>query len=280
MLTSWYTYSVDPQRHKQVSSASIDYINDLYLTATHWKVPLVVFYDNLSDELVKKYTNDYVSFKRVIPNAEYSTNDFRFVPYLEYIREQGLDSVLMVDASDVFLNANPFEYIHEHENEAYQLFVSHDSGTPFGLTSWKVPQCYGQVAQTWPPKQFYNAGVWGGKGPAVQCVLECINDQIQNHMPKGKNCNMPVVNWCLNHGPSCGQIHPEPSFVNPWRHECRDKKYPVVHNKCSETEEGKTRVDIVNDEVVLVETGKIYYSKADRRKAARRGITLPKNTNW
>lgn len=62
--------------------------------------------------------------------------------------------------------------------------------------------------------------------------LECINDQIQNHMPKSKNCNMPVVNWCLNHGPCNAQIHPEPEFVNPWKGGCREKKYPVVHNKC------------------------------------------------
>jgi len=62
--------------------------------------------------------------------------------------------------------------------------------------------------------------------------LECINDQIQNHMPKSKNCNMPVVNWCLNHGPCNAQIHPEPEFVNPWKGGCREKKYLVVHNKC------------------------------------------------
>ena len=51
-------------------------------------------------------------------------------------------------------------------------------------------------------------------------------------MPKSKNCNMPVVNWCLNHGPCNAQIHPEPEFVNPWKGGCRVKKYPVVHNKC------------------------------------------------
>jgi len=93
-------------------------------------------------------------------------------------------------------------------------------------------------------------------------------------MPKGHNCNMPVVNWCLNHGPCDAQIHPKPEFVNPWKGGCREKKYSVVHNKCADTQEGQTRVDIINDEVVLVETGVKFYTAADYRKAERKKITL------
>ena len=87
--------------------------------------------------------------------------------------EENLDSVLMIDASDVFFNSNPFDYIHEHENKANQLFVSHDNGNTFEWNSWRVDVCYGEVApHNWPPgKQQYNAGVWGGQRPAVRCVL-------------------------------------------------------------------------------------------------------------
>ena len=172
VLNSWVRYKRDPQRYVQVSK-DIDYIYNMYVSATHLKMSVIIFYDWLSDEFIEKYENEYVTFKHVEPDCHYSTNDFRFMSYLEYIikEEENLDSVLMIDASDVFFNSNPFKYIHEHENEANQLFVSHDNGN-FDWNSWRVDVCYGKVARTWPPeKQQYNAGVWGGKGPAVRCIL-------------------------------------------------------------------------------------------------------------
>jgi len=173
VLTSWFRYRRDPQRHVQVSK-DIDYIYNMYVSATHLKIPVIIFYDWLSNEFIEKYSNDYITFKHVEPDRHYSTNDFRFMPYLEYIiqEEENVDSVLMIDASDVFFNSNPFDYIHEHENKTNQLFVSHDNGGTFGWNSWRVDVCYGDVAHMWPPgKQHYNAGVWGGQRPAVRCVL-------------------------------------------------------------------------------------------------------------
>ena len=86
-LTSWYTFNHDPQRKVQVSSESIAYINNLYTTATHFGVPLVVFHDALTEEFVAKYTNEYVSFQHAVPGTSMSTNDFSFFPYLEYVKE-------------------------------------------------------------------------------------------------------------------------------------------------------------------------------------------------
>jgi len=173
ILTSWFRYRRDPQRHVQVSK-DIDYIYNMYVSATHLKIPVIIFYDWLSNEFIEKYSNDYITFKHVEPDRHYSTNDFRFMPYLDYIIQEGenLDSLLMIDASDVFFNSNPFKYIHEHENEDNQLFVSHDNGNTFGWDSWRVDVCYGEAAHNWPPgKKQYNAGVWGGQRPAVRCVL-------------------------------------------------------------------------------------------------------------
>ena len=96
VLTSWFRYRRDPQRHVQVSK-DIDYINNMYVSATHLEIPVIIFYDWLSDEFIEKYSNDYITFKHVEPDRHYSTNDFRFMPYLEYIiqEEENLDSVLM-----------------------------------------------------------------------------------------------------------------------------------------------------------------------------------------
>jgi hypothetical protein len=270
VLTSWYTYSKDPQRKIQVSSKSIEYIHDLYVTATHFKVPLVVFHNDLTDEFVEKYSNDYVSFRRVeIKDPAVSTNDFRFFPYLEYVKKEQPDSILMVDASDVFFNTNPFNYIHEHEGPKDQLFVSDDNG-PFTYWSWMVNKCYGNSAKGWPKGNLYNAGVWGGKGPAVQCVLECVAEQIDGPLKGKGNCNMPAVNYCINHGPckDVAPVHEDPKFVNPLNTGC-DEKYDVVHNKCPDTQY-KTRVSISQDQVKLVQSKMTHAGRKAMRMAARR----------
>jgi len=288
ILTSYYTYARDPQRKYLQSADSIEYIQNLYTTATHFRVPTVVFHDSLTHEFVDKYTNDYVTFEHVVPNVEFSTNDFRLFPYLDYIQQHGLKSVMMVDASDVFFNSNPFHYIREHTSPKDQLFMSTDFDHSFNSRSYRVGACYGPVAKEWPvgKYQMYSAGVWGGTGHAVECVLRCVADQLSGPLRGKGNCNMPAVNYCVTHGP-CGdvaQVHQDQKFVNPGpRLECREG-YPIIHNKCYETEY-KTRVDIVDGEVVLnVDTEKI--SEAERaeqkmicRRKTRTGeLQLPAGT--
>ena len=252
-LTLWYTFNRDPQRKVQVSSESISYINNLYTTATYFGVPLVVFHDALTEEFVAKYTNEYVSFEHAIPDPSMSTNDFRFFPYLEYVKEHDFDTVLMVDASDVWFNSDPFSYIQEHEGPQDQLFMSYEN-SDFEHDSWKVPECYGDAARSWPKGlQMYNAGVWGGKGPAIQCVLKCINNQLDGPLRGHGNCDMPAVNYCVHFGQCQSEsvpiVHKNPKFVNPMWRQCTDS-FSVIHNKCSNTQY-LTTIKIEDGEVVM-----------------------------
>eukprot|EP00584_Thalassiosira_punctigera_P010553 CAMPEP_0172532140 /NCGR_PEP_ID=MMETSP1067-20121228/5298_1 /TAXON_ID=265564 ORGANISM="Thalassiosira punctigera, Strain Tpunct2005C2" /NCGR_SAMPLE_ID=MMETSP1067 /ASSEMBLY_ACC=CAM_ASM_000444 /LENGTH=337 /DNA_ID=CAMNT_0013316617 /DNA_START=22 /DNA_END=1035 /DNA_ORIENTATION=- len=272
VLTSWYTYARDPQRKVQVSSTKIDYIHDLYVTATHFKVPLVVFHDGLADDFVAKYANDHVSFRKVkIEDPTVSTNDLRFFPYLKYVEEEKPDSILMVDASDTFFNRNPFEYIHTHEGPDDQLFMSDDRGV-FNHWSWMTSKCYGSSSARWPAGKLYNAGVWGGKGPAVRCILDCVTNQLNGILKGRGNCNMPAVNYCVNHGPckDVAPVHEDPQFVNPLNKECDEEKYDVIHNKCSETQY-KTTVRISEGgEVTLVQGRMSAAGRKAVRQVARR----------
>merc|ERR1712157_43021 len=101
-----------------------------------------------------------------------------FWPYLEYVKESRASHVLMVDASDVWFNSDPFDYFRKREDRNSTLFMSHDLGL-FKKDSWGVPGCYGSSANKWSGmKQMYNAGVWGGKRQTVRCVLQCIVSQL------------------------------------------------------------------------------------------------------
>ena len=248
VLTSWFTYAPDPQRYVIVPK-KINYIFNLYVTATFYRVPVIVFHDSLSQTFTDQYSNTWVSFKRVTPDKSYSINDFRFIVYENFLRKHKIDFVLMIDASDVFFNENPFPYII---NNKQKLLASHDSGT-FHKKSWNVENCYGASATSWSGKSLpmYNAGVWGGRSEIVQCVLKCISRQLMGPLRRKGNCNMPAYNWCIHYGPcNATTVLIEPSaLINPFRKDCRSP-YSIIHNKCKTTE-GKTCATIVGNKVRL-----------------------------
>ena len=51
------------------------------------------------------------------------------------------------------------------------------------------------------------------------------------------NCNMVIINYCAyrNNCASAEELYPAPMFVNPFRHNCTDNKFPIIHNKCKAT---------------------------------------------
>lgn len=246
VLTSWLTYRDDPQRSGvRVSPTSIDYMRNLYVSATHLGVPLVVFHNELAPDFIERYANEYVSFVQVTPDPTDSTNDYRFTPYLNYVLEHDLEYVLMVDASDVHFNRDPFEAFRQRGGQN-NLFVSRDQGT-FYPPAWNVKECYGEQTEGWDPNvPFHNAGVWGGIGEGLRCALQCTVDQLNGPL-KGRgrhdNCNMPAVNFCISSaigpcGPDVISLDPDPigsGFVAPWKgpaEACLGDEFAVVHNKC------------------------------------------------
>ena len=146
--------------------------------------------------------------------------------------------------------------------------MRHDIGI-FNRDLWYVPGCYSNQAYDWEGEPQMNCvGVWGGTGPAVQCVLECVAEQLSGPLYKHGNCNMPAVNYCVSYS-SCqdvARVHENPTFINPPRAECREH-YPIIHIKCYDTEY-KISVSIINDEVVLTE--KVGISDAQKAVQGRR----------
>ena len=99
----------------------------------------------------------------------------------------------------------------------------------------------------------FNAGVWGGHISTVSCLLNCIaHDLITNLKGKG-NCNMGTVNWCIRFSNCSSKSDLERDnvkelFVNPFRKECDNRKYGIIHNKCKRTE-GNVCLIIQNNEI-------------------------------
>jgi FkbM family methyltransferase len=243
IMTSVYTFKNDPQRGKPIK-CNFDYIANFYNSVVFHKLNALIIHDCFSESFVEKLSTSTIEFLRVkVPSTGMSTNDYRFLKYREQLKRAKY--YLFVDASDVFFNSNPFAYM---KNNRHKLFISPDIGT-FHKNAWNVKACYGTAGELWDQKlKLYNAGVWGGESNAVDCILNCVKEQLTTVVQGRGNCNMPVLNWCVHFG-KCETIDNSLKFVNPFRHKCKEN-FPIIHNKCRETE-GKTCLVRENKKLVL-----------------------------
>ena len=248
ILTSWFIYQKDPQRGKQVSH-TIDYIWNFYTTAKFLKLNVVIFHDHLPLEFVSKYKTSEISFQKIVPSKSFSTNDLRFISYEDHLKKNSYAWILMTDVSDVFFNSNPLVYMSQNRNNT-SLFLSPDVGTFSSDGSggyWmrdKMLQCYPSRVKSWIHEwrlNIFNAGVWGGYKTVVSCMLKCITNDLTRYLKGRGNCNMGTVNWCIRFGNCVSkkdiQIdNVKGLFVNPFRRDCENRNYSIIHNKCDRTE--------------------------------------------
>ena len=256
ILTSWFTYSKDPQRGKRVPQ-TIEYIWNFYITARSLGVKVVIFHNHLRAEFVSKYKTDKISFEKIVPSKSFSTNDLRFIIYEDFLRKHPHDWILMTDASDVFFNRNPFVDMSQNQNNT-SLYLSPDIGT-FRSSRWmkrKMQQCYPYRIKSWIHEwnlELFNAGVWGGHRSAVSCILKCIINDLTKTLKGRGNCNMGTVNWCIRFG-GCADKKDlaidqvKAGFVNPFREDCENRTYSIIHNKCEETE--GTICAVIKDNII------------------------------
>ena len=241
IFTSWFTYEMDPQRDMEVPH-TIDYIWNFYITARFLGINIVFFHDHLSPQFVSKFTTDKISFEKVLPMKEYSTNDMRFIVYKEFLEKHPFKWILMADASDVYFNSNPILNYMSQNQKNTSLYLSPDTGS-FGSNPWMqylIERCYPESVESWMYLKVFNAGVWGGHTSAVSCMLNCISNELTKNVKGRGNCNMAVLNWCIYFGECAHKEDLEIDlvkelFVNPFRQECNNLTYSVIHSKCRET---------------------------------------------
>lgn len=236
VLTSYFTFADDPQRHERVKP-SFDYLANFWNTAHHHSLEVVIVHDGLPKQFVRQHSTSKIRFHQVRVSKNWSTNDYRFHSYLQLGNLKKYDYTLISDISDVFYNSDPFLYMSARPNSRF--FPSLDSGK-FHRHAWRVKDCYGNEAASWDQqKVMYNAGVWGGRNNEVVCIIDCIVRELERVLMKHNhsyNCNMPTFNWCV-HNSRCLKattVHTD-GLVNPFRKQCHEP-YPVIHNKCADTE--------------------------------------------
>jgi hypothetical protein len=135
ILTSYFSIKKHPndpndpwvigrQTDGRVAQNDFKYIEPWYYSVNKLGLEGRIFYDNLSDDFLNKYTTNKIKFIKVVP-SDYSNNDWRFFCYRKFLEENKFDSVFLTDASDVTVVKNPSEIISSFPDTDF--FVCKDS---------------------------------------------------------------------------------------------------------------------------------------------------------
>ena len=242
IFTFFSTSKLDPQRNRYMP-ATFRYMNNFYVSAKMLNLNVIIFYDNLTEEIVHKYATEKIKFQKITMDKELSINDYRFIVYHEWLKSNNYTKILIADIADVLFWGNPFDYMDE--NNHHKLFVSLDIGT-LQSNKWMLhhfKRCYGQHFKDLNHPT-YSPGLWGGTIDSIQCMLNCIVSQLHflNHTKLHFNCNMPVFNWCIIKSKCIVDeiLDDNPIFANPYRKKC-ESKYIIIHDKCKSSK-GKCMV--------------------------------------
>jgi hypothetical protein len=158
----------------RVLQNNFEYISAWYNSIINIGVSARIFYDNLTEDFIKKYTTDKIQFIKV-NISDYSNNDWRFFCYRNYLENNNFDSVFLTDGSDVKVVKNPSLILSEYPDT--DLFVCKDS-----ITLGQFPYCQLHQQVGWDNLDWFiknknnlpliNMGVIGGSYSNIQTFLD------------------------------------------------------------------------------------------------------------
>lgn len=128
-IAAYLSSKYDHFKNTQQQSDNFEYIRQYYESIVKLKLNCVIIVDNISDEFIKKYSNEYVSFYKPITKLKWDNimhiHDLRFFYFLEYmIQDKTSSHFMLTDISDVTI-INPIENIIDIND--YTIYVSKEN---------------------------------------------------------------------------------------------------------------------------------------------------------
>jgi len=99
------------------------YIKDWYNSIVSLDLEAAVFYDNLTDDFVEKYTTPKIRFIKV-PPTDMGYNCYRHFVFKDFLQKEKYDFVFHTDISDVVVVQNPSKIFDQCP---HKYFVGRDS---------------------------------------------------------------------------------------------------------------------------------------------------------
>jgi hypothetical protein len=215
ILTSYFTSKPNPQlgvlsnRLDPNSVVTETLLNSTSLTKplfqsiTDLNLNLIVFHDELSEELILQNQNKNIRFIKV-RLGDYSTNDERYFIYYEFIRQINVKSIFMIDCFDVVCIKPPFALLSENP---HKLFIGRDSCYSIANSEYlinKLSLIIKNIFIKQPPGYFdnflqmplFNAGIIGGNTENILPFLKKVCG-VMTDVDNDLNNNMCVINYVI-----------------------------------------------------------------------------------
>jgi hypothetical protein len=208
IVTSLFTTCFDPQKDIKWDP-NIETLNGWYSSGiknvcdenTH----LLLFYDILSDYIVKYYTSSpYITLIQVPDCGNYSPHDYRWFIYQSFIESNydDIENIFFTDAQDVIIQSNPFKNIQKGI-----LYCGDEWMHPWE-NYWSIPRHpyfiqelsdFLEIYQNYHHHQFLNAGILGGDIKIVSKFLDKMCHYINVTLSKPYNTtDMITFNYVLH----------------------------------------------------------------------------------
>eukprot|EP00927_Polykrikos_kofoidii_P078714 TRINITY_DN7552_c0_g1_i1.p1 TRINITY_DN7552_c0_g1~~TRINITY_DN7552_c0_g1_i1.p1 ORF type:complete len:883 (-),score=141.75 TRINITY_DN7552_c0_g1_i1:47-2695(-) len=208
ILTTFFTTKKDWQRGKY-AVGDFAKIQNLYASVIRTQTNLTIIYDNLPPELIRNYSNRFVSFHRVdLTNVgvkgKFGVNDLRYFHFEKLIQENpSWGRIWIVDAFDVRIGMNPCSGMNDK-----QLYIGHEQDklaknvwmkARFKKMASKYVEWFGGLKDK--RKRVLNCGITGGSRTImlqlVRRMIEVISDPEHKALIQNidVNVNMAALNY-------------------------------------------------------------------------------------
>ncbi|EDQ91461.1 uncharacterized protein MONBRDRAFT_31460 [Monosiga brevicollis MX1] len=236
VLTTYLTSVADPQHRIRRHPDQYGYMRGWHLSLVQLNLNGIIFHDELGSNFVSSLQPSGMNFVRMSVGSR-STNDARFYAYLDHLRAHpSLSRVLMTDASDVILQADPFDLMSSVNDDV--LFVGHDNDLFDSMRSmpWlraSLQECdmharLPDLEDVLDRPLMFNAGVFGGHRTVV---LEFLARMVSvlDELPPDVNCNMAAFNYVI-HKHFMERLYTGYPFTSHfWLHEQAPRGVYVLH---------------------------------------------------
>lgn len=192
IAASLFTTCIDPQRgikwNPSVKDLQDWYVSGKALCKDDPNLHLILFYDQLPQEIFKAYIGDCITFIQVEDCNYLSPHDYRWIVYRNFVEnnlEEG-DNIFFTDSTDVVIANNPFPHIEPSRLYSGDEEVAWDNGWANARSPFyrRTVEDFEEIYQANRNSNLLNCGILGGSVDIVRKFLDKVYFYIELTLEK------------------------------------------------------------------------------------------------
>ena len=203
IITSYYFNKPDPQRNKYYKE-DFNYMKKFYDSIIKFDLNCIIFHDGLSNGFLETYKTNNIKFI-YFDHTNYITNsgnDTRYLVYLDYLKHNLYDNIIISDISGIEFLTDPFKDISKNKLYVATSRRKGKKGEKRDLTHYwfkdYVIRAYGNfdLFENFKNKYALCAGFFGGNYELIFEILTEFENEFQK-VNLNYNTNYAVFNYIM-----------------------------------------------------------------------------------